>query len=234
MFFLQKNILKKFNCRIAVSVLLSKLLNAKYPKIKFDYVDNGIDTGIFKPTENKVELRKKLNLPMDKKIFIWCGSFIERKDPITLVKVIKQIKNKNLFFVFCGARGQLLEICKKECENNKNILFTGYINNINEYLQASDYYIATSLSEGFHLTVYEALACGLPVIVTDIPVYNELKDNNVSMFFETKNIEELKQKINDILNINYSLYSNNAVSLIQNKFSAQLMSKKYQSFYKDY
>ncbi|WP_413854627.1 glycosyltransferase family 4 protein [Candidatus Ruminimicrobium bovinum] len=231
MSFLQRKILSKFNNRIAVSGLLSMILNKKYSKMKFDYVDNGIDTEYFKPIENKIELKKKLNLPTDKKIFIWCGSFIERKDPITLVNVIKQIKNENLFFVFCGARGQLLEICKKELNNYKNVLFTGYVNNVKDYLQSSDFYVSTSLSEGFHLTVYESLACGLPVILTNIPVYNELKSNKIGLFFEIKNIETLKNKINTILDIDYKLYSNVSVNLIQNKFSAKLMSYKYQKFY---
>ena len=233
MFFLQKNILKKFNCRIAVSELLSKFLNAKYPKIKFDYVDNGIDTEIFKPIENKVELRKKLNLPIDKKIFIWCGSFIERKDPITLVKVIKQIKNENLFFVFCGARGTLLEICKKELENNKKVLFTGYIKNMSEYLQASDYYIATALSEGLPNAVLEALSCGLPCILSDILQHKYIleKTKNIGLFFETQKEEDLKEKINNILSVDYIICSNNSVDLIKEKFSAKLMSKKYQKYY---
>lgn len=47
----------------------------------FTYINNGIDISIFKPAEKKVLLRKKLNLPTDKKIFIWIGSFIERKIP---------------------------------------------------------------------------------------------------------------------------------------------------------
>lgn len=230
---LQKYILKKFGNRIAVSELLSNILNKKYSKMKFDYVDNGIDTEYFKPIENKIELRKKLNLPINRKIFIWCGSFIERKDPITFVETIKQTKNENLFFVFCGARGRLLEIYKRELEKNKNVLFTGYVNNIKDYLQASDYYIATALSEGLPNGVLEALSCGVPCILSDISQHKYIlgKTKDSGMFFKTQNIKDLKKKINEILQIDYSLYSNNSVNLIQNKFSAKLMSEKYQKYY---
>jgi len=233
MFFLQKKALKNFNVRIAVSKLLSEILNKKYTKMKFDYVDNGIDIEVFKPIENKTELRNKLNLPIDKKIFIWCGSFIERKDPLTLINTIKQIKNENLFFVFCGARGSLLEVCKQELIDYRNILFTGYIDNIKEYLQASDYYIATSLSEGLPNGVLEALSCGLPCILSHIPQHKYILEDtkDIGLFFETQNIESLQNKINEIFNIDYNLYSKNAVDLIQDNFSAKVMSEKYQEFY---
>ena len=54
---------------------------------------------------------------------------------------------------------------------------------------------------------------------------------NISLFFEIQDIEDLKNKINEILNIDYNLYSNNAVNFIKKSFSAKLMSEKYQDFY---
>ncbi len=235
MVLLQKYLIKNFNYRVAVSELLSKKLNDKYLKLKFDFIDNGIDINYFRPVENKTELRLKLNLPTDKKIFIWSGSFIDVKSPLTLVDVIKQIKKENLFFVFCGARGDLFEICKKELANYKNILFTGYILNIKEYLQASDFYIATSLSEGLPNGVLEALSCGLPCVLSDILqhkyILEKTKENGI--FFKTQDVEDLKNKISEILNIDYNLYSKNAVSLIKENFSAKLMCEKYINVYNE-
>ena len=225
--------LSKMNKNICCSKELKNILNIKNKKIIFDYVDNGIDTDFFKPTRNKIKLRKKLNLPTEKKIFIWCGNMTEVKFPMILAKAIKELKNPNLYYIFCGSRGPLLEICKKELENNKNVLFTGYVNNIKDYLQASDFFISTSLSEGLPNGVLEALACGLPCILSDIPQHKYILENteNVGLFFETKNMEYLKEKINEILKIDYGLYSQNAISLIQNKFSSKLMSNRYQKYY---
>ncbi|MBR3654563.1 MAG: glycosyltransferase [Elusimicrobia bacterium] len=224
--------LKRIKNNICVSKQLADILNKRNEDIEFNYIDNGTDTEVFKPAENKIELRKKLNLPTDKKIFIWCGAFIERKDPLTLVNVIKQIKNDKLFFVFCG-NGNLEKICKDELRNNKNVLFTGYINNIKEYLQASDYHVSTSLSEGLPNGVLEALSCGLPCVLSNISQHEYILEHtkNIGLFFETQNSENLQNKINDILKTDYNLYSTNAVDLIQDKFSAKLMSKKYQKYY---
>lgn len=233
MAFLQQFVLKIFDFRIAVSELLSNILNNKYIGMTFDYVDNGIDIAKFKPIENKTELRNKLNLPTDKKIFIWSGSFIDVKNPLILIKTIKQIENENIFFIFCGVRGYLFEVCKKELAHSKNVLFTGYVNNIEDYLKASDFYIATSLSEGLPNGVLEALSCGLPCILSNISQYKYILENtkNIGLFFDTRKIKDLENKISDILYIDYDLYSQNAVNLIEHKFSAKLMCKKYQEYY---
>ena len=137
-----------------------------------------------------------------------------------------------MFFVFCG-NGNLEKICKDELRNNKNVLFTGYINNIKEYLQASDYHVSTSLSEGLPNGVLEALSCGLPCVLSNISQHEYILEHtkNIGLFFETQNSENLQNKINDILKTDYNLYSTNAVDLIQDKFSAKLMSKKYQKYY---
>ena len=98
MYMLMNYSLKKIKNNICVSKQLSDILNEREKNIKFNYIDNGIDTDYFKPAENKTKLREKLNLSKYKKIFIWCGTFIERKSPLTLVNAVKQIKNENLFF----------------------------------------------------------------------------------------------------------------------------------------
>lgn len=232
MYLLMNYSLKKIKNNICVSKQLADILNEQNSHIEFNYIDNGIDTEIFKPIENKVALRKKLNLPINKTIFIWSGVFIERKDPMTLIRVIKQINDKNLFFVFCG-NGFLDNMCKKELKNNNKVLFTGFVNNIQQYLQASDYYISTSLSEGLPMNVLEAFSCGLPCILSNIPQHKYIlgKKEDVGIFFESQDTQDLKIKISKVLNIDYKLYSEKAVNLIKNKFSAKLMSEKYQKFY---
>ena len=193
--FLQNRAIKKFNRRIACSGMLADLLNKKYPEIHFDYVDNGVDTDKFYPVVDKTALRYKLGLPADKKIIIWAGSFIPRKDPLTLVKAILEIPENQYYFVFCGARGELLEPCKEMLKHRKDVLFTGYTTDIAAYYQAADMYVSTSLSEGFHLTVYEAMACGMPVILTDITVYDNLRGIKSVGFFPKKDSVALKEAI---------------------------------------
>lgn len=229
---LQWKALQHFSACICVSHSLADLLNQRQNKIHFDYVNNGIDTAIFHPVTDKNSLRKELGLPLNKVIFIWVGSFIQCKNPLCLVNAIKQVKEQNAFFVFCGARGPLLEKAKQQLQGFKNVLFTGYTNQVAWYLQASDCYISTSLSEGFHLSVYEALACELPVILSNLPAYAFLKQAKCSLFFSPHDANSLCEYIQNISHgLDISDQINKGKELISNHFSAKLMSSSYQHLY---
>lgn len=226
--------LKKMDCRICCSRMLAVLLEKKFPNMHFAYVDNGVDTNKFYPASDKQVLRKKLGLPEDKTIFIWAGAFIDRKDPFTLVRVINKLKEQsNLYFIFCGQTNALQEKCREACKECKNVLFTGHVSNLCDYMQASDCCISTSLSEGFHLTVYEALACGMPVILTKLDVYRELEKSHCALFFAPANAEELQQQISYLLQHVGDFSASAGAEFIRQGFSALIMSKKYQAYYKE-
>lgn len=230
MYLLMHYSLKKIKSNICCSKILADLLNKKYPYMNFKYVDNGVDTGKFYPITDKSNLRNKLILPLDKKIFIWVGAFIDRKSPITLVKAIQKLNQNNTFFIFCGG-GDLQQNSEKELLNNKNILFTGKIDNIDEYLKAADYYISTSFSEGLPNSVLEAMACGLPVILSDIPQHKYILKSINNFCFKTGDSQDLVDKIISVLKNDYEKHSKDSVNIVKNNFSAENMSLKYQKYY---
>lgn len=222
--------LKKMDKRVSCSAILANSLNKKYPKMEFIYVNNGVNTKFFYPVNDKNYLRKNLALPQDKTIFMWAGSFIPVKNPITLVQVIKQLPTDSLFFVFCGANGPLLETCTKELETYKNVKFAGYVNNIREYMQASDFYISTSLSEGLPCAVLEAISCGLIPLLSNIPQHTYILPKPVLNLCIYKTKEELIKKINNIMD-NFSKFILVECKKNINNFSAETMSREYQKIY---
>lgn len=225
--------LLRINKKIACSEYLAQILNNK-KSFDVDYVNNGIDIEKFYPIENKEELRKKLNLPVDKKIFIWVGCLTEIKNPLFLAKMIKEISFKNCFFIFCGD-GSLKQELENTLSNFNNVLLTGNINNVQEYLQASDYYISTSLSEGLPLSVLEGMACGLPVILSNIPQHKILFEQGyeIGLPFELHNSKQLFNNISNILETNDTVLKNNCLKLISQNFTAFQMSKKYSQYYEE-
>ena len=222
--------LKKIKLKISVSELLNNILTNK-KNYELSFVNNGIDTERFKPTENKVKLRHKLKLPLNKKIFIWVGVMIERKNPLLLINAIKQLHTDRIF-VFCGD-GNLFSEIKEATKELNNVILTGNVDNIDEYFQASDYYISTSLSEGLPMSVIEAMSCGLPVIISDIEQHKYVLKENSGMLYKTGDTDDLISKIRDILNVDYNLYSSCARESAKKYFSSNLMSKNYQTKYEE-
>lgn len=120
---------------------------------------NEADPKRFKKLD-RTECRRSLNLPIDAKIVAFTGHFIERKGPLRLLKALDQLDN--VYGVFMG-RG-------KQVPMGENVLHVGPVSNsqLPVWLNASDIFVLPTLSEGSCNAVAEALACGLPVITSDI------------------------------------------------------------------
>jgi glycosyltransferase involved in cell wall biosynthesis len=73
-----------------------------------------------------------------------------------------------------------------------NVIVTGFIDDyeIAFYLNKAKAFISLSTYEGFGLSILEALACGLPVITTDLEVFRELH-GNLLFYVSTKNAKDL-------------------------------------------
>lgn len=222
----------KTDKRIACSEYLKNIINKK-KNFTVEAINNGIDTKIFHPEPDKKALRKKLNLPLDKTLWIWVGALTPRKSPLTLVNAIKNLDSNTNYFIFCGD-GVLKEKIIEEIKNIPNVLLTGSINNIQEYLQASDYYISTSLSEGLPLSVLEGMACGLPVISSDIPQHEFLFKSNIGLLYPVNDSEKLKGCISEILLSETDELKNNAINSVKNYFDSNNMSQKYVYIYKSF
>src|SRR5690625_7535896 len=70
--------------------------------------------------------------------------------------------------------GELQSACKALAGQTNNILIKGAVQNVAQYLQASDYFVSCSKAEGLPMAVIEALACGLPCLLSDISPHAEI------------------------------------------------------------
>ncbi len=217
--------------RIACSYMLAELLNKKYPSMHFDFVNNGVDTDKFHPVTDKNTLRAQLNLPQDRKIVVWAGSFIPRKDPLILVQAILQLPENQYYFVFCGARGPLLDTCKELLKHRKDVLFTEYITNIEQYYQAADVYVSTSKSEGLPLAVLEAQFCRLVPLLSDILQHRYIvPPTQFTCCLYNNTVQGLVERMNALLNPENTSLLQSCASHIK-QFSAIQMAKNYMEKY---
>ncbi len=209
--------------------VVSKYLKNHYQNIDSDIqcIQNGVESKLYYPINEleKTELKKKLNIPLNKIIIISLGQLTDRKDPFTIIKSFKSFKNNTDYQLYFLGEGPLKRKCI-EASIGLNILFPGNVNNAHEYLKIADYYISASLSEGFPNSVLEAGMTGLTCIVSDIPQHIEIFESNSKQakFFETKSVNELT----DIFN-NLKIEEN--IELIN--FSAKKMTIEYENLYSE-
>ncbi|MCU0343825.1 MAG: glycosyltransferase [Ignavibacterium sp.] len=134
--------------------------------------------------QNKVEARKALGLDLDKFTIISANRFDKQKNLILVLNIAKFLtNNKNIIFLLLGD-GEQFEIIKhiSHKDNLSNIFFMGYKSNVQEFLEASDLYLATSLGEALGYSLIEACRAGLPILATNVRGHNEVVIENYNGF----------------------------------------------------
>jgi glycosyltransferase involved in cell wall biosynthesis len=208
-------------------IACSKSISEEFYKhdIFIDFIQNGVDALKYFPLQikDKLKLRKKLGLDLNKRIFITVGNLIPRKDMKTVIKGFNLFNKTNNSILLIAGEG--FEMDNLKLISNDFVLFLGNVSNIVEYLQVSDFFVSASLSEGLPNTVLEAMACGLPVILSNIPSHRELSNQHHN-FFEVHDFNELSKKM-----ISLDINIIKVGETMNNKFTAEVMSKKYQRLY---
>ncbi len=219
---------------VACSESLSKIYKEKL-HLEFDYIRNGVDVEQYeKPKDGEsVAIRKELNLPEDAFIFVYAGQVIERKNQRFLLEVFRDnFKENNTYLLLLGD-GADYQALKNEFGNIENIDMRGNVSNVNSYLKACDAYVSTSKSEGMPNGVLEAMATGLPVVLSDIDQHNEVinVDSTVGFTYAQGNKDDLTEKMQMMISGDHKKMGSAAYTSAHENFSASGMSKKYQDTY---
>lgn len=219
----------KINFPIACSRTLHDTFLSNY-SLATQFIQNGINTKVFFPDKSlKLQLKKKLNLPVDKSVFIVSGALTTLKNPEIILKAFNQFKGSNLLLLFIG-NGNLLETLSKD-KTNTHIIFRGKVDHVYDYLRAGDYYISASLTEGLPNSVLEALASEIPCLLSNIEAHTEIVGKSYPYLFDPKDPADLVNKIHWVLKNDHNEISENLGKKVRQNFSAKAMSEKYQSFY---
>ena len=137
-----------------------------FGKRKFMLLNNAIDLDKFSFNETiRTKIRKEFNISNDTFVIGHVGRFSSEKNHIFMLNILKELINKNkkimLIFVGTGALENSIKEKTAEMKLEKNVLFLGVRNNVNEIIQAFDIQILPSLFEGLPITLVESQANGL-------------------------------------------------------------------------
>ena len=174
-------IFKKSYAITACSYKIHHLAKKIYPKGSFFFIPNGVDTNRFQPV-----IKEKDNRPI---VILGVGRLIKRKGFQFVVKAIPLVinkANKKFKFRIIGAgdyKNELDSLINKlgieDCIEHFGLV--DYTKLHQEY-QKVDIFVMPSLSEGMPCALLEAMASGLPAIVTDVSGSDELVKNGENGF----------------------------------------------------
>lgn len=168
-----KESINRADALIAVSNYLKKILIQKYQAnpSKIYVIPNGYDPTLFKPL-NKMDIRKSIMLPTNKKIILTIGNLIKVKGHVYLIKALRYIikQQKDILCLIIGD-GILRNELQKEIDKynlKKYIKLVGRIphKEIPLWINAADVFVLPSLREGNPIVMFEALGCGVPFVGT--------------------------------------------------------------------
>ena len=136
-------------------------------------VPNGIDCPTKQPgAQTREELRRQLGLSPGATLLGSVGRLAAVKDFPTAVRAIAKLvaAKANVHFVLVGAGPEESEIKRvvKELNVGERVHLVGQQSDVAAWLEAMDIYLNVSLNEGMSQSVLEAMACGLPSVVTNV------------------------------------------------------------------
>lgn len=132
----------------------------------------GLDLTKFKEAtcDEKNQIRKELQLKDNDIFAISVAQLIPRKNHMVLIEAVARINNPKLHLFICGDGKQEQELKDRVNQLNieKNIHFLGFRKDIYKLCSSADLFLFASLQEGLPVAVMEAMACGLPIIASNI------------------------------------------------------------------
>lgn len=151
-------------------------------------IPNAIDSNKFK-LQNKIECRKKLNISSSDFVVAFVGSFIERKGTCRVSDAITKLGDNSIRSIFIGAGNQN--------PNCNGIIFKGKLQHdqITTYLNAADVFVLPTLAEGCCNAIIEAMACGLPIISSDLSFNYDILDKSNAILIDPMDVNAIREAI---------------------------------------
>jgi glycosyltransferase involved in cell wall biosynthesis len=186
--FLRRSLLRRADHFVAIAESVRReYVENGVPPDKVTLIPRGLDLNRFRPASvtEKADLRRRLGLPAEGRVVCFTGRLVTWKGPLTLLEAWRQVvKHRSgsreaatspSLLVFLGAGGSDQHNCEAEARRfvadhglGESVRFEGDVHNVEDYLRAADIFALPTHDDTFGGAAMEAMACGLPVVTTQI------------------------------------------------------------------
>ena len=182
------------------------------------------------------------------RIILSIGRIVEKKGLKYLIMAMQEIiKRYPDMTLFIGGDGpekkQLIQLCS-ELNLEKNVIFLGFVapEKIAELYASSDIFILPSIetkdgdTEGLGVVLLEAMACGVPVIGSNLGgITDIIEDNKTGLLTRPGDPDDIARKILSLISDKElrTTLSKNAITLVNEKFSWNIVSKQFSEAFQD-
>ncbi|MHA2284071.1 MAG: glycosyltransferase family 4 protein [Promethearchaeota archaeon] len=184
------------------------------PEEKILVLEDGVDLERFKIKDDRYFWRKKLGLPTETKLVVYCGQLFQDKGIEHILLTAKELSKEDILFVLIGGFQKEISrwklYCKKKLINN--VFFRGFVNNseVPKYLKAADVlimpyktnidFIKMDINTTSPMKLFEYMASNRPIISTNIPTISKIvKHNRSALLAAPNNIEQLVNYVIELI-----------------------------------
>ena len=202
-----------------------------HPKSKVYYVPGvGIELENWKKSHN---LREELGFDENDFIILVVGRLEKNKNCGTIIDTVSRIGDERVKLVFCGDGEDREELIKKSGKMGKRVIFLGSRTDMPDIYHMADCFVLASFREGLSRSIMEAMACGLPCIVSDIRGNRDLIDSAGGFLFDPTDSEKLLdsiKRIHDSVELRMSMSMHNQEKIMDYSYEkvVNLLSKIYE------
>ena len=158
---------------------------------------NSVDINKFSSKPND-SFKREHNLT-DKPIVLFVGNLIKRKNVESLIEA-KKLSNADYYLVIVGDGPLFKDLNKKvRDENIEDVIFTGSRSDVENIIPSCDVLVLPSFSESFGLVLIEALACGKPVIGSNVGGISEIINRDVGLLVNPNDAKSISNAIDKVI-----------------------------------